>query len=62
MMKFGKIDPKRIEVSGHADTQPLEPNRDAESRSRNRRVEIIIGTDAKETVKAMMEAGYISEL
>lgn len=62
MMKFGKIPSKRVEVRGHADTVPLEPNRDAESRARNRRVEIIIGTDAKEVVKKMVEAGYISEL
>lgn len=62
MMKFGKIPPKRVEVRGHADTVPLEPNRDAESRARNRRVEIIIGTDSKEVIKKMVEAGYISEL
>jgi chemotaxis protein MotB len=62
MMKYGKVEAKRIAVKGHADTVPLEPNRDAESRARNRRVEIIIGTDSKEVLKKMVEAGYISEL
>ena len=37
-----KIEPARVEVEGHADTQPIEPNDTAEHRSINRRVEIIL--------------------
>lgn len=37
-----EMDEKRFQIVGHADTQPLVPNVDAESRERNRRVEIII--------------------
>lgn len=37
-----EMDAARFQVVGHADTQPLVENTDAASRSRNRRVEIII--------------------
>ncbi len=40
-----KINPDRIEVEGHADTQPLEANNTSENRAKNRRVEIIISQD-----------------
>ena len=36
------IDPKRIAVEGHADSQPLVPNDSVENRAINRRVELII--------------------
>ncbi len=41
------VDPKRIAVEGHADSQPLVPNDSVENRAINRRVELIIerGTD-----------------
>lgn len=42
LMMGGVVPAKRFEVSGKADTQPLAPNTSAESRARNRRVEIII--------------------
>ena len=32
----------RMLVAGRADTRPLVPNRDAESRARNRRIEIVL--------------------
>ncbi|XSG84472.1 MAG: MotB family protein [Methylohalobius sp. ZOD2] len=38
----GKIDPRRLVVAGYADTEPLVPNANPESRARNRRVEIIL--------------------
>lgn len=37
-----EMDEQRFQIVGHADTQPLVPNVDAETRERNRRVEIII--------------------
>jgi chemotaxis protein MotB len=36
------IDHSRFLIEGHADTQPLTPNDTAESRAKNRRVEVII--------------------
>ncbi|PLX60198.1 type VI secretion system protein TssL, long form [Sedimenticola selenatireducens] len=36
------VDPKRIAVEGHADSQPLVPNDSVENRAINRRVELII--------------------
>ena len=36
------IDPVRVLVEGHADSEPLVPNDSAENRARNRRVELII--------------------
>jgi len=38
----GGVDPKRMIVSGYADTKPLVPNTNARNRARNRRVEIIL--------------------
>jgi len=42
LLKNGDINPKRFEVSGMADTQPLVDNRTSANRARNRRVEIIV--------------------
>ncbi|MGM0553586.1 MAG: flagellar motor protein MotB [Pseudomonadota bacterium] len=36
------IQPARMHATGHADTRPLMPNTDAESRAKNRRVEVAI--------------------
>lgn len=36
------VDPKRITIAGHADTQPLVPNDTPQHRARNRRVEVIL--------------------
>ncbi len=38
----GGVDPKRMVVSGYADTHPLVPNTNAKNRARNRRVEILL--------------------
>ncbi|MBI2382841.1 MAG: OmpA family protein [Gammaproteobacteria bacterium] len=38
----GGIDSGRLVVSGHADTQSLEPNATEDGRARNRRVEIVV--------------------
>ena len=37
-----ELDSSRFQIVGHADTRPLVPNVDPESRARNRRVEIVI--------------------
>lgn len=42
LLRSGRLDSKRMMVSGLADTRPLVPNEDAESRAKNRRVEIVI--------------------
>ncbi len=42
LMKGGYINPRRFEVAGMADTQPLVENSNAANRARNRRVEIVI--------------------
>ncbi|MFK8139466.1 MAG: flagellar motor protein MotB [Bdellovibrionales bacterium] len=60
LAKIGKIENKRLEVRGHADTLPLVKNNSAENRSKNRRVEIIIGEDKKELVKQLLKKGYIA--
>ena len=38
----GKVDPKRLQIRAHADTEPLAPNNTRENKAKNRRVEIII--------------------
>ncbi|MFK5949060.1 MAG: MotB family protein [Methylococcales bacterium] len=40
-----KINPVRVEVTGHADTLPIELNDTAEHRAKNRRVEIILSQE-----------------
>jgi len=55
----GDVDPRRFEVSGFADTQALGDNNSEESRSRNRRVEIVIrqglGTEISEEDKEIIK-------
>ncbi|SHE23449.1 MotB family protein [methanotrophic endosymbiont of Bathymodiolus puteoserpentis (Logatchev)] len=45
MLKNKKLDPKRIIIEGHADTQPLVPNTSSANRAKNRRVEVILVQD-----------------
>ncbi|MBA54462.1 MAG: type VI secretion system protein TssL [Pseudomonadales bacterium] len=42
LMKNSDMDPAKFTVKGFADTKPMVPNDNAENRSRNRRVEIVI--------------------
>ncbi len=42
LLKNPRIDPSRVLIEGHADTQPLVPNDTPEHRAMNRRVEMII--------------------
>ncbi len=55
-----KINPDRVVVEGHADTQPLVPNDSAENRATNRRVELILirgdDTESGETLDAQDKA------
>ncbi|MEC8429363.1 MAG: type VI secretion system protein TssL, partial [Pseudomonadota bacterium] len=57
-----EINPRRFEVSGFAETQPLVDNTSSDNRSRNRRVEILIqqGLDEsldEEDVNLLKEEG-----
>jgi chemotaxis protein MotB len=42
LLRHAEIAASRLRVEGHAETDPREPNADAVSRARNRRVEIIV--------------------
>jgi chemotaxis protein MotB len=42
MTKNPQIDPARVLVEGHADSDPLVPNDSAQNRAKNRRVEVIL--------------------
>ena len=42
LIEGGVLDPHRLQVSGFADTRPVDTNDTAEGRARNRRVEIVI--------------------
>lgn len=42
LLSDGTIDPNRLVVEGHADTDPLGPNNSYVNRAKNRRVEIIL--------------------
>jgi chemotaxis protein MotB len=59
LLKNGEINPKRFEVSGMADTQPLVDNSTSVNRARNRRVEIIVrqglGEDLSEEEKEILK-------
>ncbi|MCW8907859.1 MAG: type VI secretion system protein TssL, long form [Sedimenticola sp.] len=51
LLEDPNVDPKRVSVEGHADSQPLVPNDSAENRAQNRRVELVIqrGSDTEDT-------------
>ena len=52
------IDPVRVQVTGHADTQPRAPNDTADGRARNRRVDISIVRGAEiDQVRQMSISG-----
>ncbi|MBX2808941.1 MAG: flagellar motor protein MotB [Cellvibrionaceae bacterium] len=59
LMKSGDINPRRFEVSGLADTQPLVDNSTKANRIRNRRVEIVVrqglGEDLSEEEKTLLQ-------
>ena len=45
VMEDTGVEPARMRATGHADTRPLRPNVDAESRARNRRVDVLLMDD-----------------
>jgi chemotaxis protein MotB len=47
LIKYHKIDPKRISAISYADTRPLQTNDTEEGRSKNRRIEIYLILDEK---------------
>lgn len=42
LIKYQKIDPKRLSATSYADQRPVAPNTTEENRSQNRRIEILI--------------------
>lgn len=49
LLKYHQFDPKRLAAISYAETRPLEPNDTDENRSKNRRVEIYIVMDDKDS-------------
>lgn len=43
------VDPTKLSVAGYGHYQPIAPNRTAEQKSRNRRIEIVLATDPNAT-------------
>ena len=48
-LKYHQFDPKRLAAISYADTRPLKVNDSEEGRSQNRRIEIYILSDEKES-------------
>ena len=42
LAESGKVPPRRLSAAGYAEYHPVVPNRDAASRRRNRRIDIVI--------------------
>lgn len=61
LRSIGKIPDKRLEVRGYSDTKPIDTNETPGGRSKNRRVELVIGMDDDEVVNKLVESGTISQ-
>ncbi|HHH39816.1 MAG TPA: type VI secretion system protein TssL, partial [Sedimenticola sp.] len=59
LLRNKAIDPERVLVEGHADTNPLVPNDTPENRAKNRRVELVIerGDDLDQGDTLPLDAG-----
>jgi chemotaxis protein MotB len=55
LLDSGTLDYKRFAVAGFADTKPLVPNEDAESRAKNRRVEIVLQEKTNDMLREEIE-------
>jgi chemotaxis protein MotB len=55
LLDGGVLDPRRLSVTGFADTRPLVANDSRESRARNRRVEIVIDQGLDERMRGQLE-------
>lgn len=55
MLRNKDIDPDRVQVQGHAETQPMDTNATSEGRTRNRRVELVITRGHGEEFQDMEE-------
>jgi chemotaxis protein MotB len=55
------VDPERMVAVGYANNRPLVPNVDNESRARNRRVTMLIISEAQDRVKDIPIAGVLPE-
>jgi chemotaxis protein MotB len=56
LLSGGVLDPRRVSVSGHADTRPLVPNDSPEHRARNRRVEIVVDQGIDRATREQLDA------
>lgn len=56
LLRPGSIDPRRVSITGYADTRPLVANDSAENRARNRRVEIVINQGIDQKAREQLEA------
>jgi len=64
VLDVSPIDPARITVTGHADTEPRAANDTAENRAKNRRVDIAIvrGGELDQLRQMSIENGSLPEL
>jgi len=53
ILENSKVDPKRLTASGHGEFFPIAPNNNSESRSKNRRTEIILTPKLDELFKIL---------
>jgi chemotaxis protein MotB len=55
LLRPGILDPRRLSITGYADTRPLVPNDSAENRERNRRVELVINQGIDQKTREQLE-------
>jgi chemotaxis protein MotB len=56
LLEGGVLDPRRVSVTGFADTRPLVANDSADGRVRNRRVEIVIDQGIDQRMREQLDA------
>ena len=56
LLEGGVLDPRRLSVTGFADTRPLVANDSADGRARNRRVEIVIDQGIDRQLREQLDA------
>jgi chemotaxis protein MotB len=56
LLEGGVLDPRRLSVTGFADTRPLVANDSADGRARNRRVEIVIDQGIDRRMREQLDA------
>ncbi|WP_156504532.1 OmpA family protein, partial [Oleiphilus sp. HI0066] len=56
LMESGDLDPRRVSVSGFADSRPLVANDSTEHRAKNRRVEIVLEEKSADSMRKDIQA------